>query len=106
MGQVTVANTLPMVMKSIADQVESVKDSSNEMMPLRGNVKFKNGHSISIVRGPYSYGGPEGLFEIMPSEASVLGEDWGDTVMGYLTPEEVLTYCKKLIELPTKSKTK
>jgi len=32
--------------------------------------KFPNGYGASVVRGPYTYGGPEGLFEL-----AVFGQD-------------------------------
>lgn len=53
---------------------------------------FPNGLGASVVRGPYSYGGPEGLFEL-----GVIGVDGHltyktsitDDVVGNLTVEQV-----------------
>lgn len=38
----------------------------------RARVYFKNGHDLSIVTGYGTYGGEEGLFEIMPSDEAQL----------------------------------
>ena len=38
-----------------------------------------------VICHKYSYGGSEGLLEIM----GLVDEDWGDDVMGYLTSENV-----------------
>ncbi len=79
-----------------AEFIESVDDNSDSNGQ-RARVHFKNGHSLSIIRGKYSYGGDEGLFEIMPSDASFLdGEDSGEDVCGYLTPEMVNYYINKI----------
>lgn len=79
-----------------ADMIASVDNNSDEKMQ-RARVHFKNGHSLSIIRGPYSYGGDEGLFEIMPSDESFLDEEHsGDPVCGYLTAEQVEHYIRKI----------
>lgn len=58
----------------------------------RAVLTFENGYGVSVIRGAYSYGGRQGLFEL-----AVLGLDGevaydtpvtGD-VLGYLTPEKV-----------------
>ena len=66
----------------------------------RVRVFFKNGHELSIIRGPYTYGGDEGLFEIMPSDPKMLNDnvDVDDAVEGYLTFEQVNAYIKKIGE--------
>jgi hypothetical protein len=59
-------------------------------------------YELSIVKHDGSYGGPQGLFEIMVSDKSGHGVELpgitaeGDTVKGFLTLEEVSGICKKL----------
>lgn len=43
---------------------------------------FPNGYGVSIVQGPYSYGGPEGLYEM----AVVTGTSREDFELTYDTP--------------------
>jgi hypothetical protein len=65
-------------------------------------VQFPNGYAASIVQGPHTYGGSQGLYEI-----AVFGKDGQITyetpitndVLGYLSEEEVdktLTNIKNL----------
>lgn len=59
-------------------------------------------YELSIIRHEGSYGGPQGLFEIMVSDSSGHGIELpgitnpGDTVKGWLTLEDVSSICKKL----------
>jgi hypothetical protein len=58
-------------------------------------------YNLSIVQHDGSYGGTQGLFEIMVSVAGQGVElpgitEPGDTVKGFLTLEEVSSICKKL----------
>lgn len=61
--------------------------------------RFPNGYGASVIRGPYSYGGPQGLFELAvlkkhrkyweityrtPLTADVLGSLWPDEVTAAL----------------------
>jgi len=64
---------------------------------------FANGYGASVVRGPYSYGGPSGLFEL-----AVLGPD-GDLcydtpitndVEGWLSEDHVQTLLAQIDALP------
>ena len=59
-------------------------------------VELGNGFDVSIVRHGGSYGNEKGLYEIGIFDAQRLGVnamcdplDWGDTVKGWLTPEDV-----------------
>ena len=61
-------------------------DKSDPAMK-RLHINFKNGNWISIVQGDYSYGGPEGFFEIMPED---------NEVVGFLTVEDVNKYIEAL----------
>jgi hypothetical protein len=69
--------------------------------------KFPNGYGCSLIKGPYSYGGPEGLYEI--AVIRYLDEtDFNlcyDTpicndVIGHLTRKQVKEYLKQIFELP------
>jgi hypothetical protein len=58
-------------------------------------------YELSVVQHDGSYGGTQGLFEIMVSVAGQGVElpgitEPGDTVKGFLTLEEVSSICKKL----------
>lgn len=79
--------------------------------PLNGGtqrlVTFTNGWGASIVKGPYTYGGPEGLYEL----AVLAFNDENDydisytsgitnDVEGYLTPEDVEALLVRIAELP------
>ena len=56
---------------------------------------FDNGYGVSVIMSPFSYGGPDGLYEIAVLQG--LEEKWEicydtpitDDVIGYLTKEEV-----------------
>jgi hypothetical protein len=71
--------------------------------------RFPNGYGGSIIKGPYSYGGDRGLFELAviyfthPTNADfTLCYDTHitDDVLGYLTQEEVDKYLKFISDLP------
>ena len=62
------------------------------MNGVQSRLQFENGYGVSVIRGDYSYGGRDGLYEL-----AVLGKDGMVTydtdvtndVMGYLTMQEV-----------------
>lgn len=70
-------------------------------MGIQCRITFPNGYGASIVKGPYTYGGRDGLFEL-----AVLGPDGQltydtpitDDVVGYLT-EDGITALLAEIEL-------
>jgi len=66
-------------------------------------LDFKK-YELSVVKHNGSYGGTQGLFEIMVRDASGGVElpgitEPGDTVKGWLTLEDVSVICKKLISI-------
>lgn len=70
---------------------------------IRAYLKFDNGYGVSVVQGPYSYGGQKGLYEL-----AVLDKDGfityktpiTDDVIGFLKPEDVTKYMIEIQQLP------
>lgn len=65
-------------------------------------TQFKNGYGASVVIGPYSYGGEEGLYEIAVLDSNfkiTYDTPITDDVIGYLTPTEVTKYLKQIQDL-------
>ena len=65
---------------------------------------FDNGYQMSVIKGPFTYGGPEGRWEIAPMDIGkhFIGQallDWNDDVMGHLTLGEVYRQCLLLEKL-------
>lgn len=58
----------------------------------RAFEEFKNGYGVSVVQGPHTYGGPQGLYELAVFRDGHIHYDnpvaMGD-VRGYLTEEDV-----------------
>jgi hypothetical protein len=66
---------------------------------VQARVSFRNGFEISVVKHSGSYGGEKGLYEIAVFDATgqlcdPLG--WGDTVKGWLEPEDVESYTHQI----------
>ena len=65
-------------------------------------LTFDNGYGVSVVKGPHTYGGGDGLYEL-----AVLGKDGelsydtpiADDTIGYLTQQEVTDIMKQVQEL-------
>lgn len=71
--------------------------------------RFGNEHGASVVRGPYTYGGPDGLFELAVIVFD--GDEWDLTyatpitedVLGYLQVAEVAELLVRIAALPAAS---
>lgn len=63
---------------------------------------FPNGYGASVIRGKYTYGGEEDLFELAVLRGDSLCYDSGITedVIGHLTPKEVAQLLKRIRALP------
>ena len=71
-------------------------------MGIQCRIEFPNGYGASIVKGPYTYGGRDGLFELAVLGAG--GEITYDTpltndVLGYLSEEDVEHYVNEIKNL-------
>jgi len=69
-------------------------------------IEFKNGFDVSVVRHRFSHGNEKGLYEIGVFDNQRGGVDamcdpleWGDTVKGWLAPEDVERELKLIKEL-------
>lgn len=70
---------------------------------IRARLNFDNGYGVSVVRGPYSYGGQRGLYElaVLDSDGDVCYDTpITDNVIGFLKPEDVTKYMIEIQELP------
>lgn len=69
---------------------------------VQARVFFDNGYGASVIKGQYSYGGDEGLYELAVLKGD--GEDWTlcydsglmEDVEGYLTESAVTIYLQKI----------
>jgi hypothetical protein len=69
---------------------------------IRTRIIFDNGYGASVVRGPYTYGGSEGLFELVVLDSN--GDLCYDTpisndVMGWLNPNDITRKFKEIQDL-------
>lgn len=71
-------------------------------------LQFGNGYGASIVRGPHTYGGPDGLYEVAVIRFEGETGEWHltydtpvtDDVLGYLTEEDVARHLTEIHDLP------
>jgi len=83
-------------------------DFSSRIGGVYARFIFPNGYGCSVIRGQYTYGGAQGLYEM-----AVLGQDGKITydtdltedVLGYLTEEDVADYMNKISRLGSTSST-
>lgn len=69
----------------------------------RSYMMFDNGYGVSVVRGPHSYGGKLGLYEIavLDTDGFITYETpITDDVIGYLKPEDVTKHMIEIQQLP------
>jgi|TARA_Y100000593_G_scaffold37803_1_gene73261 hypothetical protein len=73
---------------------------------IQAYVDLGNGYDVSVVKHGGSYGNEKGLYEIGIFDNQRVGVDamcdplgWGDTVKGWLKPEDVTAEIKKLQKL-------
>ncbi len=81
------------------DFIDRVEDRTGCFMA-RMRIFFKNGRELSVIRGEFSLGGPQGLYEIMADKDCYDEEDGGSAVLGHLTKERVIYYINKIGVIP------
>lgn len=80
----------------LSDWVKHIVSTRADFIKQQIVFKFDNGYGASVVRGPYTYGGDEGLFELgvlkFDGNRSGLVYDTPITndVLGWLTGDQVL----------------
>jgi len=87
---------------------EDLKFENNEWMGEYSHHLFDNHYGVSVIRGEYTKGGKEGLYELAvihmgpKDKESTLVYDTPITcdVIGYLTPGDVTKVMKEVSELP------
>lgn len=67
----------------------------------RASLQFPNGYGISVIRGTYSYGGDEGLYEcaVLKDDKLYYDSPITDDVIGYCDEDEVTKIMKQIQEL-------
>lgn len=71
-------------------------------MGISARTFFDNGYGVSVVKGPYTYGGPNGLYElaVLNGEGAISYDtDITDNVVGHLTENEVSEVLERIQSL-------
>src|SRR5882757_8213012 len=78
--------------------------------------RLANGYGLSVIQGPYSYGGPQGLWEaglgryygegaddweLVEVEDTPITREWQSQVKGYLSDEDLAALLVRVSTLPT-----
>lgn len=83
---------------------------TREMGSTQAMAWFPNGYCASVVQGPYTYGGSQGLYEMAVGAGAegkwtiVYDTPITDDVLGYLTPEQVTKHLSEIAALPERVK--
>ena len=69
-------------------------------------ISFPNGYSASVIRGNYTYGGPQGLYELAVLYDGEIVYDTPVTndVIGHLTEGDVTERLNEIASLPSRDK--
>ncbi len=75
---------------------------TRDMGGIRATAKFPNGYEASVIKGEYTYGNEEGLYELAVLRGGHLCYDTPitDDVLGHLTEDEVGKLLLSIAELP------
>ena len=92
-------------MKTFDDLVFVDEAMYDDKLWSRSYMMFDNGYGVSVVRGPHSYGGQSGLYELAVLDDNgfiTYGTHITDDVLGFLTPDDVTRHMIEIQELPIK----
>ena len=92
-------------MKTFEDLVFVDETMYDNKVWSRSYMMFDNGYGVSVVRGPHSYGGQSGLYELAVLDDNgfiTYGTHITDDVLGFLTPDDVTRHMIEIQELPIK----
>ena len=85
------------------DELEFKTHPNSYMNGVQALVKFSNDYGASVIKGDFSYGGSDGLYELAVTKTNEDGSwnlcyDSGLTedVLGHLTEEEVTSYLQRI----------
>lgn len=72
--------------------------SSEFTAGVQARVAFPNGYGASVIRGPYTYGGPEGLYELAVLQDGKLcySTPITEDVIGHLTEAQVMELLQQI----------
>ena len=65
-------------------------------------IEFENGYGASVVKGEYTYGGKDGLYELAVLDSNgnlIYDTSITDDVIGYLTQQEVTDLMEQIQKL-------
>jgi hypothetical protein len=91
---------------------EDLEFEADDMNGIRAFMLFDNNYGVSVIRNPYSYGGRDGLYELvvvhMSPDMSESKLDYDNPVAngdvrGHLTPEDVTQLMEEVVLLPVKN---
>jgi hypothetical protein len=71
---------------------EDLEFKAGPGLGVQAKCKFLNGYGASIIKGPYTYGGDKGLYELAVLDASgdlCYSTPITDDVLGHLSPDDV-----------------
>jgi hypothetical protein len=85
-------------MKTFADLEFKPRES---IFGIQSRMDFDNGFGVSVIKGEYSYGGKDGLYELAVMKNGYLTYDTPitDDVLGDLTPDDVTEAMAKVQQL-------
>lgn len=71
---------------------------------VQARIGFPNGYGASVVRGEFSHGGRDGLYELAVTAGNEIVYDTPitDDVLGHLTPDDVTKVLGQIEALPAR----
>jgi hypothetical protein len=79
----------------------ALADGTHDLGFERYRIEFPNGYGASVIRGPHSYGGERGLWEVGVTDGGRLtyATDITDDVIGWLDESEVAALLDRIESL-------